>query len=70
MGDANGNLTNNIDKILWWNRVYKKALRKTCGKCLAAPGDWCQTSNGRRAQYLHKERTKGVADEMRGSYPE
>lgn len=32
------------------------AIAYRCERCDVEPGDWCRTSSGRRAQYLHAPR--------------
>lgn len=33
-----------------------------CGRCGAAPGEWCRTSSGRYADYLHACRERPVRE--------
>lgn len=38
--------------------VDEKCLAVSCDGCGASPGQWCRTSGGDRARYLHARRTR------------
>jgi|SoiMethySBSTD1v2_1073268.scaffolds.fasta_scaffold16222_11 hypothetical protein len=57
----------NVNVPTTWEQ---KELLFHCGKCGAKPGEWCLTTGGRVAHYLHASRHYQARDEFIPAYPE
>ena len=56
------------DEASFTDAANTAAVSYRCERCGAEPGEWCRTTSGRRAQYIHAPRLDPVWSVMQWAW--